>query len=42
MIPMKLIEPIAKLVRKIMKLSLQFCELILPKEYYSLLVGVVK
>jgi len=32
MIPMKLVEPIARLVCKIMKLSLQFCEFILPKE----------
>ena len=34
MIPMKLVEPIGKLVCKIMKLSLHFYELILPKEYY--------
>jgi hypothetical protein len=33
MISMKSVEPIAKLVCKIMKLSLHFCEFILPEEY---------
>ena len=33
MILVKLVEAIAKLVNKIMKLSLHVCELILPKEY---------
>ena len=31
---MKLVEPIAKLVCNIMKLSLHLCEFILPTEYY--------
>ena len=29
----KLVEAIAKLVDKVMKLNLHFCELVLPKEY---------
>jgi hypothetical protein len=33
--PNELIEPIAKLVCKIMKLSSHLCELILPKEYFT-------
>jgi hypothetical protein len=33
MIPMKLVEPVAKSARKIMKLSLHFREFILPKEF---------
>ena len=32
MIPVELVEPIAKLVSKIMKLSLIFFEFFLPKE----------
>jgi hypothetical protein len=35
MMPMKLVEYIAKLVCKIMKLTLHFYEFILPKEYVS-------
>ena len=32
-IPMKLVEPIAKVIHKIVKLSLHFSKFILPKEY---------
>ena len=35
MIPVKLVETIVKLVDKIMKLSLHFYKLILPKEYIT-------
>ena len=35
MIPMKIEEPIAKFVCKIMKSSLHFYESILPKEYVT-------
>ena len=34
MYSMKLIEPIAKMICKIMNLSLHFCELSLPKEQF--------
>ena len=37
-IPMKLVEPIATLVYKIMKLSYHFCEYILIQEYQPLLL----
>lgn len=33
MIPLELVEPVAKLICKIMKLRLHFCEFILLKEY---------
>ena len=34
MIPLKLVEPNAKLVCIIMKLGFHFCEFILTKEYF--------
>jgi hypothetical protein len=41
MIPVILIEHIAKLVCKIMKLSLQFCESIVPKEYIYIIIYII-
>lgn len=42
MILMKLVELIAKLVHKIMKSTLHFCEFVLPMVYYDIVICRVR